>query len=491
MGGPEADVEREGGWGRDLVFLTLGVALLLGPHLGRRALWEPDEGRYAEIPREMLASGDFVTPRLNGVKYFEKPPLFYWIEAGALRAFGPREWALRLPPALFALGGCLAVYAAGRRLFGRRAGLWAGAVLATSPLYCAIGHIVILDMAVSVLLTVSLLAFLLATREPRGWRRRLLLWAFWTAAALAVLTKGLIGIVLPGLVIGAWIVLARRWDALRMLLQPSGIALFLAIAVPWHLLAARANPGFAWFYFVHEHLLRYTTKIHGRYHPFWFFIPVLFAGLLPWTLLLPRALRSALAAPAEERRKTVFLILWAGIVFLFFSLSDSKLVPYVLPAVPPLALLAGRFLSVAGTWRLPVRMAAGSAVFLTVLLASLPWLDRQMSIRDLALRLRSRLRPGDVVVTYHEYYQGLPFYLGRTVTVAAWDGELAFGRKAEDDSAWMIGEAGFERLWSGPRTVYLVGDQRFERPVESGAVHLAARSGPNLLLVNHPSRNVP
>ncbi|HEV7518506.1 MAG TPA: glycosyltransferase family 39 protein, partial [Thermoanaerobaculia bacterium] len=151
-----------GSWRRDLLLLALGFALLYGPHLGRRALWSPDEGRYAEIPREMVATGDWITPRLNGVKYFEKPPLFYWLEAGALRLFGPGEWAVRLAPALFALLGILAVYAAGRRLFGRQAGLWAGIVLGTSPLWFGLGEAVTLDMAVSALLTGALLAFLFA-----------------------------------------------------------------------------------------------------------------------------------------------------------------------------------------------------------------------------------------------------------------------------------------------------------------------------------------
>jgi hypothetical protein len=550
----------------DLLLLTLGVALLLGLHLGRRSLWEPDEGRYAEIPREMLATGDFVTPRLNGVKYFEKPPLFYWIEAAAMRALGPAEWALRLPPALFALGGCLAVYAAGRRLFGRRAGLLAAVILATSPLYFGIGQVVILDMAVSVLLTAALLAFLLATREPPGWRRRLCLWTFWGAAALAVLTKGLIGIVLPALIIGAWTVLFRRWSALRLTLQPSGIALFLLIAVPWHVLVARANPEFAWFYFIHEHFLRYTTRVHKRYEPFWFFLPVLLVGMLPWILFLPRAVRGALAAVDDERRVAGFLLLWAGLVFVFFSLSDSKLVPYILPVVPPLALLVGRslasvpaaraaaehrfsffwkravplalcaavalpllapgivrapkaerYLALLGDARfalagsllllgvvpllwvrtgrghwLPAALVAASALFLITLGACLPRFDREMSIRELALDLRSRLRPGDVVVTYHQYYQGLPFYLDRKITVAALlRSELDFGMRAENVSAWMIGEADFQRLWNSGQTVYLVGDERFESPVASGAVSLVARSGRNLLLVNRPLRSSP
>jgi 4-amino-4-deoxy-L-arabinose transferase-like glycosyltransferase len=331
-------------WLSDLLLLVVVFAALLGPSIGRRALWEPDEGRYAEIPREMVATGDYLTPRINGIKYFEKPPLVYWATAAAIRIAGTSEGAVRSPIALFALLGGLAVYVAGRRLFGRAAALWSALVLATSPLYLGLGQILSLDMPVSALLTASLLAFLLAVREPPGWNRRLLLWAFYAAAALAVLSKGLIGVLIPALVIGAWILLTRQWRLIPVALAPTGILVFLAIAAPWHLFASRAHPEFAWFYFVHEHFQRYLSTVHNRYEPPWYFVPVLLGGLLPWTLFLPQALKSAWRTDQAERRETLFLALWATIVFGFFSLSDSKLMPYVLPAVPPLALLVGRWL---------------------------------------------------------------------------------------------------------------------------------------------------
>lgn len=331
-------------WLFDLLLLVLVFAALLLPSAGRRALWEPDEGRYAEIPREMVASGDYVTPRIDGIKYFEKPPLVYWATAAAIRVAGTSELSVRSPLALFALLGGLAVYVAGRRLFGRTAGLLAALILATAPLYLGLGQILSLDMPVSALLTASLLAFLLAVREPPGWNRRLLLWAFYAAAALAVLAKGLIGVLIPALVIGAWILLTRQWRLIPVALSPTGILVFLAIAAPWHLLASRAHPEFAWFYFVHEHFERYLSKVHDRYEPPWYFVPVLLGGLLPWTLFLPQALQSAWQTGPAERRETLFLALWAALVFGFFSLSDSKLMPYVLPAVPPLALLVGRWL---------------------------------------------------------------------------------------------------------------------------------------------------
>jgi 4-amino-4-deoxy-L-arabinose transferase-like glycosyltransferase len=343
-----------GGWGRDLVWLALALGLLFGAVLGARALWGPDEGRYVEIAREMAASGDCVTPRLNGVKYFEKPPLFYWLEAGAIHLFGLREWAMRLVPALFALLGCLAVYAAGRRLFGRRAGLLAAAVLATSPLYYFLANAVTLDMAVSALLTIALLAFLVARAEPEGRLRRNLLWSFYLALALATLTKGLIGIIIPGMILVVWMVLVGEWGLPRRMRLVSGTALFLVVAAPWHALVARANPEFLWFYFIHEHVLRYLTKIHDRYEPPWYFVPILLGGLIPWTVFLWPALRAALPVSWRDRRDRrkwkveLFLILWAGLIFGFFSLSDSKLIPYILPVAPPLALLLGRHL--AGVW---------------------------------------------------------------------------------------------------------------------------------------------
>jgi 4-amino-4-deoxy-L-arabinose transferase-like glycosyltransferase len=559
---PPSDSFRgpRGFWKRDLLLLAFGFALLYGPHLGRRALWSPDEGRYAEIPREMVATGDWITPRLNGVKYFEKPPLFYWIEAGALRLFGPAEWALRLAPALFALLGVLAVYAAGRNLFGRQAGLWAGVVLGTSLLWFGLGEAVTLDMAVSAFLTVALLAFLLASREADPRKRRLWIWVFYAAAAFATLTKGLIGIVIPGMVLGAWMLVTRDWKnwrdwrLIRLALSPAGIALFLLIAAPWHLLVSRANPEFAWFYFVHEHFLRYTTKVHKRYEPIWFFLPILLAGLLPWTVFLPRAIRNAwrtTAAAVEERRAVLLLLLWAGLVFAFFSLSDSKLVPYILPVVPPLALLLGRDLAAA--WESPRRrglaylvlllfagilgtaflvlpkipkaaefadllggyayalaaslllmgllpllldrmgrpraalVAAGvtAALFLSILAASLPPLDASRSVKALARDLLPRLRPGDEVASYHDYFQDLPFYAGRTVTVAAWRGELDYGMTHEDVSRWMIGEEEFWRRWNGLGRVFLVVDRRSAPPAVATA-QVLARSGNNLLLVNHP-----
>ena len=474
---------------RDVLVLLLVIGMFFALFLGSRPLSVPDEGRYVEIPREMAVTGDWLTPRLNGVKYFEKPPLFYWVEAALIRLFGLSEWSVRTGPALFALFGCAIVYYSGARLFGRRAGVTSAAVLATSVLYYAMSRLITLDMPVSVLLTASLLSFLLGTREPAGPRRRTFLYGFYVFAAFAVLTKGLIGIVFPAMIIGAWIVVMNEWRLLRQMYLPTGILLFLAVAAPWHVLVSLANPEFPRFYFIHEHLERYLTKVHGRYKPFWYFLPILLLGLFPWTGFLVQAVRDALPRTWQDRRQhgpAVFLLLWAGLVFLFFSASSSKLIPYLLPVFPPLALLTGRYFASlrAEDHRVPFRIGAAVAAFLTLLLIvallllphyrpeiglhvvlthftvmagvlllgigvflqftakdrfreavivlavtaalfpaaagpTLSHLDNR-TIKDLALTVKPLLVPGDEVVTYHAYYQDLPAYLERRISIVEW-----------------------------------------------------------------------
>jgi 4-amino-4-deoxy-L-arabinose transferase-like glycosyltransferase len=353
-------------WSRDLFLLTLAFGLLFGFRLGSHPLANPDEGRYAEIPREMLAAGDFVTPRLDGVKYFEKPPLVYWTVAACMKVLGPNEWSIRAVPALFGLGGVLLAYAAGRRLYGRNAGLLAAGVLGSSLLYFALTRILTLDMAVSALMSATLFCFLLGVREPAGARRRWLFYGLYASAALATLSKGLMGLLVPGAVMFLWLLVFNQWRRLRPFYLPTGALLFLAIAAPWHMLIASRNPEWPRFYFVFEHWERFFLTGHKRSEPWWFFLPILLVGLFPWMGFLWSALRRALAGGWARRHQNAdawFLVTWAAFIFLFFSASQSKLVPYILPVFPPLAVLIGAWLAPVVTGETLTGLLGGFRVF--------------------------------------------------------------------------------------------------------------------------------
>jgi 4-amino-4-deoxy-L-arabinose transferase-like glycosyltransferase len=303
---------------------------------------EPDEGRYTEIPREMLASGDFVTPHLNGVLYFEKPPLYYWLNAAALTLPGRPEILCRLAGVFFGLAGIGLAWGLGRSIGGPRVGLVSGVVLGSSPLWIALSRATIIDMTLTFFLSATLTCFWLAQTKDQGDRGERCLWyGMFAAAALATLAKGLIGFVIPGAVIFFYLLFARRWRLLLRVPWVGGVAVFLVIALPWHVLAAKRNPDFLWFYFVHEHFQRYATPEAERQAPFWFFAAILALGLLPWSGVLPAAARLFRRGTGllRERPGLIFLACWAGFVFLFFSASQSKLVPYILPAMPPLAVL--------------------------------------------------------------------------------------------------------------------------------------------------------
>ena len=348
---------------RVLLALLAALALAWFCNLGYRHLVKPDEGRYADIPREMIASGDWLTPRINGYKYFEKPPLQYWATAVSLSVLGMNEWAARLWPGLTGFLGVLLVFWAGNRLFGQPAGLLGAAVAASSALYAIVGHLLTLDMALSFFMSASVFAFAAGQREPEAAGRRRWMLLGWAAMALAVLTKGLVGAVLPITAAGIYVIVQRDWKLLSRLYLVRGGLLFLAIAAPWFVLVSRANPEFARFFFIHEHFERFLTKEHDRYQPMWYFIPVLLIGIAPWIVALLPALRSAWkpgeAGVFDARR---FLLLWCAVVFVFFSVSDSKLVAYILPLFPALALLIGDYLRSAGRRTLLAQSAVASAL---------------------------------------------------------------------------------------------------------------------------------
>ena len=311
---------------------------------------------------------------------------------------------------------------------------------------------------------------------------------------------------------------------------PSGLVLFFLIAAPWHILVNRANPEFFDFYFIREHFQRYLTKVHHHYKPAWFYIPILVGGMFPWSIFLMQAVRHAVPPGSWKERKNysseIFLLLWALLIFLFFSASSSKLIPYLLPVLPPLALLIGKYLAdgwdrsdlwgfragkiafsvisaalaiglfivhryvpalntsgmtvvcwTVGAWialgsiavwtsrgrdavkRVVFHIILAFSVFFIAGSALAPELDTR-SLKPFAGILKPILLPGDEIMHFQNYYQDLPVYLERRMTLVAWSGELDFGKSIEDTSGWMIDVTEFWKRWRGPGRIFLVAGTR-------------------------------
>jgi 4-amino-4-deoxy-L-arabinose transferase-like glycosyltransferase len=494
------------------------IAALWLAMLAARPLFNPDEGRYAEIPREMLSGGDWVIPHLNGLAYIEKPPLQFWATAGSYRLFGPSEFSARLYTALCALSGLCLVGLAARRLWGREAGWRAAAVLSGMLMFVVLGELLTLDMSLTFYMTLSLVAFLVAQTAAQARPWMLLAWA---ATACGVLTKGVVAAVLPAAVLILYSGYSRDFAPWRRLHLKWGLPLFLAITVPWHWLAALRLKDFLEFFFVHEHLARYLTPSADREEAWWFFGGVFLAGSFPWTLPALRALAGGWRRPASGGAFHPVLFLWIWVVFIgvFFSLSDSKLMPYILPVMPAMALLiaalpaealkrdlaytagmtllAGVGLGVASlNWPSVIASSDRSAYFLplgkplaeiALLLAAsgafvlaqrardttrsavflgagwcLAWL---LLVRAAALvapvysgvALAAALPPSDRDATLYSvrtYDQSLTFYLRRIVTLVAYRGELDYGLGKNPGAELDVAE--FLRRWSPPSRAFAV-----------------------------------
>ena len=313
--------------------------------LDLRKLQHPDEGRYAEIAREMVVAGDWVTPRLNGLKYFEKPPLQYWLTAAAFLAFGFDEWGARLAPALGTILSFLAIGYAGARIASPAVGAYAALAFGGMLWPIGIGHIVTLDALLTAWLAAALAAFLIAqtSATDAGSERRFMLLA-WAAIALGTLVKGPIAAAIPGGALALYSVATRDYAVWRRLHLTWGLILLVALSAPWFIAVSRENPEFARFFFVHEHIDRFLTSEHRRTGAIWYFVPLLLVGLIPWTgIFLWTARRTWRDAPRTDTGFSWprFCLAWVVFVFCFFSVSGSKLPSYILPLFPAAALCIG------------------------------------------------------------------------------------------------------------------------------------------------------
>ncbi|HEV2381404.1 MAG TPA: glycosyltransferase family 39 protein [Terriglobia bacterium] len=329
------------------LFLILAVAAcIFFAGLGSLPLTEPDEGRNAEVAREMIVQHDWITPHYDNLTYLDKPALFFWLAAGSLRLFGTSEWAARLPSVLAALGTLLLVWMLARRMFGESAGTPAGLVFATAPLVMVFARVVVFDMTLTFLVTLTLTAFWLSQVSMR---RPLLEYLMFAAAGAATITKGPVGFLVPLLAILVYAAVQRRFADLKKIAWTPGIAIFLAVSLPWFIAVSVRHPDFPRYAFWDESILRFTTGRARRGGSVFYYIPVFLVGFLPWSLTLTFAALNRLKRWRRFRERDnapeAFLLSWGATVFVFFSISHSKLPSYFLPAIPALAVLMGRIWS--------------------------------------------------------------------------------------------------------------------------------------------------
>ncbi|HKT71649.1 MAG TPA: phospholipid carrier-dependent glycosyltransferase [Steroidobacteraceae bacterium] len=499
-----------------LLWLVL-AALWLGS-LPVRPLLDPDEGRYAEIPREMWVSGDWITPRLDGLKYFEKPPLQYWGTAALYEVFGLSEWTARLWTVGLAFLCLPAVFAWARQLYGREAGLAALAALAVTPYFALVGHLNLLDPGFTFWLSAAVLALTRGLCEPEGssGEQRWVL-AAWLTAGLAVLSKGVVVPVLAGSTLAVYMLLERDWRLLRRLHCIAGGLLFLVVSAPWFILVTLRNPEFPGFFFVHEHFARFLTNVAQRVEPWWYFLPLMAVAALPWWPAL-----GTRSPNLDRNRDSLFkplklLVLFSIVTLVFFSFSGSKLAPYVLPTMPVLAavvgvrvarrpsllrrvlqstsgllLLAalgvlvyglernGRVPTSVGIWIGVAAIAAIAAVLATPRTSSLErvaWVAAASAVvgwqalliaytavppvrSSAAIVAASKpfVRPGTLLFSVGQYRPTLSPYLERTVQPVSFTGELEFGFAQEP--ARQMSEESFLESWRGSRDAIAFVDSR-------------------------------
>ena len=484
--------------------------------LGYRDLIEPDEGRYAEIAREMLNSGNWITPRLNGFKYFEKPPMQYWGSAISMALLGETNTAARVWCSGLGFIGALWVGFVGSRLYGRSAGYFAFLFLISTVLYVGLGHANSLDMGVSVLLIIAVGALTLAQsgrHQPKQLQNWMLL--AWAALAGATLSKGLIGLVLPGGALVLYSIWQRDWALWRHLHLGKGLLLYLLITAPWFIAVSLENPEFPHFFFIHEHFERFTSDVHGRTKSNWYFFSVFAIGAIPWLYSsLDGLIKPPFSWRVEAGKFEASRLIWVYTVFVFFffSISHSKLPGYILPMFPGLALLVGEnmskrkhfmsdgivaivlaliiiiffiwqidntaklgrlatYLIVFRPWIIATAALTGTAGISVLLLrrqkklavsifAICALLGIQMvswgyqsisdlrSSRNMAETIKSYLVKSNGVVEIYDVNrddQSLPYYLGRTIKLVGFTGELEFGINQEPKK-W-LNEASFLPLW--------------------------------------------
>jgi hypothetical protein len=325
--------------------------------IGDYSLKEPDEGRYAEIPREMNELHDYVVPHLNYVRYFEKPPFLYWTTAASFRIFGTNEWAFRFPNALCAFLCVIFLYFFIRRWFNEELAFLSSVILITSFSFLTMARIVTTDMLFTLWLFLSLLLFYGYYREKKSF----FIYLFYTAIAAATLAKGPAALILMGGTILIFLFTERNFHFIKEMKIVKGLAIYLIITLPWVMAISLREKEFLYFFFVDQHILRFLTSKHKRSGPIYYFLPVLFAGMFPWSIFIPRAIINI-----WKNKELRLMLIWVFVVFAFFSVSGSKLPPYILPLFPPMALILGYLFH--EKWQSPANKTVEIYVYMLIFL---------------------------------------------------------------------------------------------------------------------------
>ena len=395
-------------------YLALALALLtclsiLFVGIGSYPLYDPDEGRNAEVAREMVADGHWLPPTLNGEVRYQKPPLYYWMVASCFKLFGEGEAPARLPSALAALLCVLVTVALCTGLSTLHRGAIAGVLLSTSLIFVAYSHIVIFDMVLTLFVTSAIAAFYLGTTGRS-------LWPFYVSAllsALCFLTKGPVGLLLPAMAVGPLVATGRSKDIRVPWL---GMALlFLALSVPPYALAELRYPGYCHRFFWDENVLRYLTHRYHRDGPAFYYLGVILAGLFPWTWLIVWLPKTVKLMVRENRQALILLGSWILLPTLFFSISHSKLPHYILPTFPAWAILLSH------TWPgekgIERWIMATAAAAILLYLAAIPAIKHSLIPSRSAANLvrEASIDPGLPVFSFKAHGYSLSFYSNRTV----------------------------------------------------------------------------
>jgi 4-amino-4-deoxy-L-arabinose transferase-like glycosyltransferase len=411
--------------------IVIAAFLWLAATAWTHPLLLPDEGRYVGVAWSMLDVGQFSVPRLDGLPFFHKPPLFYWITALAMQCFGANEWAARLSSVLSAtlMVGLLFWFL--KTYVHQRVAIVAALILASQPFLFGAAQYANLDMTVAGMISATVIAGAAAVfRLERGKSYRFVLALAYAAAGFGFLAKGLIGIVLPGGVLFFWLLGRRRFDTMRRLFTWVGIGVFLLVSLPWMLAMQWRYPGFFDYYIVYQHFERFLEQGFNNPHPFWFYIPVLLGLTLPWSLQLWRVFNKTYWSDSTYGAVRGLMLSWLLVVLIFFSLPSSKLVGYILPASAPFAF----FLAEPFAARLRGADAAKALNTLTrfllisivICLAAVIALivAPQPNSRALVNTMRADYRPADKIVMLDRYRYDLNFYLRTSKSVfvvSNWD----------------------------------------------------------------------